>query len=46
MKIFVEFNCDGGYVGFFELEIFIEGKEVWERLVCYVLIKGVIDWKI
>ena len=45
-KIFVELNRDGGYAGLSELEIFIEGKEIWERLVCHVLIKGATDRKI
>lgn len=45
-KIFVELNRDGSYVGLSELEIFVEGKEIWERLVCHVLIKGVTEQKI
>jgi len=32
-KIFVELNREGSYAGLSELEIFIEGREVWERLV-------------
>jgi len=32
-KIFVELNREGSYAGLSELEIFIEGKEVLERLV-------------
>ena len=44
-KVFVELNRDGSYVGLSELEIFIEGKEIWERLVCHALIEGATDRK-
>ena len=44
-KIFLELNRDGSYVGLSELEIFIEGKEIWERLVCDAMIKGATDRK-
>ena len=39
-KIFVELNREESYAktGLSELEIFIEGQEVWERLVWHVLI--------
>lgn len=46
-KIFVELNREESYAttGLSELEIFIEGKEVWERLVWPLLGKGASDRK-